>query len=150
MATGRYYRPAQMREVFGLRHKVPSTLRQGFGQDLVIRVLLGVAALALIGGSVWLFETERETSVTTEQTLPTPTATGPPAAAAATPPATQTPLQIGTSPSAPAIFTTSKVTTTRTVGSDTLVLGLLGLAGLCGLLAGFFNRIRESASPAGT
>jgi hypothetical protein len=135
---------------------------QNKGQATVVRFVFVVIAVALITVAVILRVRSVQTSLVTAKSYPVPSATvSAPAsatsaspAAAVTPTVTVTPTAT-TTPTATATPATSASppseldTTTFGTASDTLELGLGGLAALFALIACFYNRISAFTGPGG-
>lgn len=135
---------------------------QNKGQATTVRFVFVVIAVALIAVAVILRVRSVQTSLVTAKSYPVPSetvsapasATSTAPAAAVTPTVTVTPTATTTS-TATATPTTSASppseldTTTFGTASDTLELGLGGLAALFALIACFYNRISAFTGPGG-
>ena len=134
---------------------------QSKGQATTVRMVFVVVAVALIAVAVILRVRSVQTSLVTAKSYPVPSATVSAAASAtsAAPAAAVTPTLTVTPTATPAPTATATPTTsaspseidTTTFGtaSDTLELGLGGLAALFALIACFYNRISAFTGPGG-
>jgi hypothetical protein len=135
---------------------------QSKGQATTVRFVFVVIAVALITVAVILRVRSVQTSLVTAKSYPVPSATvsaaasatsAAPAAAvtptvAVTPTATAAPAATAT-PATSASPSSETDTTTFGTASDTLELGLVGLAALFALIAVFYNRISAVTGPGG-
>lgn len=131
-------------------------------QATSVRIIFVVIAVALIAVAVILRVQSVQTSLVTAKSYPLPTATVSAAASSpsaaptvavtptvpVTPTATATPTAT-TTPATSASPPSEVDTTTTSTASDTLELGLLGLAALFVLIAAFYNRISSFTGPGG-
>ena len=135
---------------------------QGKGQATVVRMVFVVIAVALIAVAVILRVRSVQTSLVTAKSYPVPSATVSAAAsatsaapaAAVTPTVTVTPTAAATrtataTPTTSASPSSELDTTTFGTASDTLELGLGGLAALFALIACFYNRLSAFTGPGG-